>query len=89
MFYRWAFFPKRKPDFQHGLYVYWFDEKIAYSELLYKKKLKLYEVEGILCQKGPTGTHYPFTGFESSVQLAYKQHMHKKFEEIVLSHESR
>lgn len=88
-FYRWAFFPKRAPDFEHRLYVYWFDEKVAYSKLASKKKLKFLEKNGILYEDFGNNTKYTqlfnITGkLEPDVQEAYKQHVLKKFEEIVL-----
>lgn len=88
-FYRWAFFPKRAPDFEHRLYIYWFDEKVAYSKLSSKKKLKFFERNGILYEDFGKNVKYTqlfnITGIlERDVQEAYKQHISKKFEEIVL-----
>lgn len=88
--YRWAFFPKRKPDFEHRLYVYWFDEKIAYSRLGNQTRMKLMDIDGILYEhfdnkalillelfRGPPA-------LDIEVQIAYRYHIHKKFEEIIL-----
>lgn len=88
-FYRWAFFPKREPDFEHRLYVYWFDEKVAYSKLASKKKMKLYERDGLLFEDFGSNEKYTalfnITGkLDYEVQIAYKNHVTKKFEEIVL-----
>lgn len=88
-FYRWAFFPKRDPDFEHRVYVYWFDEKVAYSGLASNKKLRFFEKDGILYEDFGTSTRYTelfnITGrLPIEVQEAYKQHVLKKFEEIVL-----
>lgn len=88
-FYRWAFFPKREPDFEHRLYVYWFDEKVAYSRLATQKKLKFFDKNGILYEDFGTNTKYTelfdISGkLEFEVQQAYQQHAYKKFEEVVL-----
>lgn len=88
-FYRWAFFPKREPDFEHRTYVYWFDEKVAYSGLASNRKLRFFEKDGVLYEDFGTNTRYTqlfnITGRLSlEVQEAYKQHTLKKFEEIVL-----
>lgn len=89
MFYRWAFFPKRVPDFEHRLYVYWFEEKVAYSKLASKKKIKFYDKNGIIYED--FGSNEKYTALfdisgklEIEVQIAYRYHIHKKFEEIVL-----
>ncbi len=88
-FYRWAFFPKRDPDFEHRLYVYWFDEKVAYSKLANKKKKRFYEIDNVLCES----YHYNVANKDKKfstgilpkeVQVAYRDHVNKKFEEIVL-----
>ena len=88
-FHRWAFYPSREPDFEHRLYVYWFDEMIAYGKLTTKKRLKFYESGGYLFED--LGSNQKFaalfnqtTMLPMEVQEAYKQHLHKKFEEIVL-----
>ena len=88
-FYRWVFFPKRDPDFEHRLYVYWFDEKIAYSRLATQKKLKFLDKNGILYEDFGTNTKYAelfdISGkLDLEVQQAYQQHAYKKFEEEVL-----
>lgn len=88
-FHRWAFYPKRDPDFEHRLYVYWFDEKVAYSKLASKKRLKFYDKDGVLYED--FGSNEKYTALfdisgklDIEVQIAYRYHIHKKFEEIVL-----
>lgn len=83
-FYRWAFFPKRKPDFEHRLYVYWFDEKVAYSKLASKKRLKFYELNGTLYEDLGYGKARTDRKLPIEVQDAYESHLDKKFEEIIL-----
>jgi len=89
-FHRWAFYPSRAPDFEHRLYVYWFDEKVAYSKLATKKRMKLMEIDGVLYEHFDNKTLRLMELFDGppaldmEVQLAYRYHIHKKFEEIVL-----
>lgn len=85
--YRWLFFPRREPDFEHRLWIYWFDEKVAYGKLVSgKKKMELIEdAKGNLNYK----QHYLETLFGDGelpleVQRAYKMHVYKKFEEVIL-----
>jgi hypothetical protein len=84
--YRWAFFPKRDPDFKHRLYVYWFDEKVAYSTLAEKKRLRFHEDDKGVLWEGPLGSNqWSFSKLEPEIQEAYKNHIHTKFEEMFLS----
>ena len=90
VFHRWAFYPKRDPDFEHRLYVYWFDEKIAYGKLANKKRVKFYEHKGYLYED-EGGNNKLIDLFDDKarrlpleVQQAYQQHIHVKFEEAFL-----
>lgn len=88
--YRKFFFPKRPPDFEHRLYVYWFDEKVAYSKLADKKKMKFIDHDGVLYEDaGGNNKYLDLFGKETrklmpEVQKAYKEHIHVKFEEVFL-----
>lgn len=90
-FYRWAFFPKRDPDFEHRLYIYWFDEKVAYGRLTSPRKMKFFERDGVLYEDFGKNEMYIelFNGISTKldpkVQKAYQQHIHKQFEKIVLN----
>lgn len=82
--------PRRQPDFQHTLYDYWFDEKIAWSKIADKKIMKFYEwADGRLYEDhGRNAKYFDLIDADYSlpqeVQDAYRYHIHKKFEEICL-----
>lgn len=89
--YRHFNVPSRRHDFELGHYKYWFDEGIAYSELASsKKKIKFMDVNGVLVVD--LGSNNKWVDMfdlnerklSHPIQVAYKQHLQKIFEEVVL-----
>jgi len=101
-FYRWAYFPKRPPDFSHNARDYWFDEGVRYFGLGSPKRLHFSVTEDkqlYYPEWGMTEMSHNFLKAHAAslgkkyvggkllspeVQLAYKQHIDRKFEEEVL-----
>ena len=90
----WLLLPHREPDFEHRLWQYWFDEKIAYGKLVRRKRVfKLQLINGLLFEDHGANNKFMemFGGppcLDMEVQQAYKLHVYKKFEEVVLGSEA-
>ncbi len=86
--YRFIRLPHREPDFKHRHFEYWFDEMIGYSELAgirFKFEIDKQNFHGKDLLRAIKDSHYYESGaLDMEVQIAYRYHIHKKFEEIVL-----
>jgi hypothetical protein len=89
--YRYTFLPWREPDFIHRHWAYWFDEKWAFSSLAMKRRKILTDKKSVCrCAMSSISKHLQCGqeyDLDLDVMIAYQQHLHKKFEEIVLDEE--
>lgn len=86
--YRWIFLPWRRPDFIMRHWEFWFEkDMVAYSKLVgtrYRFEVSRYGVYKGSLRRVKDSTHFEAGTLEWEVQDAYKKHLDKKFEEIVL-----
>lgn len=82
--------PSRKPDFDDGLWKYWFDEMIAYSDVMrYKGRLNTlhyekYKLMGLRISYG-SGGNKGSRWAPPEVNNAYMRRVEISFEEEVLN----
>lgn len=94
--YRFIFLPWRQPDFKYRHYEYWFERNmVAYSHLTgYKFRFEeaYYDLPGNVkaraLRKILSKNYYESGILDIAVQQAYKRHIDKTFEEIVLDDET-
>lgn len=86
--YRFIFLPWRPADFHHRHWEYWFEkDMVAYSKLAgirFRFEVSRYGYYKDSLRRVKDRHYFEPGIIEPEVQIAYKQHVDSKFEEIIL-----